>query len=75
MHHPRQGGPGRCPQAQGRAGGREFTFDKDSYNHRNAVERTFCDYKQWRALATRYDKLAIVYRADLVLHAITSRLP
>ncbi|MDV6277934.1 hypothetical protein R3Q06_31090 [Rhodococcus erythropolis] len=26
--------------------------------------------KQWRGLATRYDKLAIVYRAAVVLHAV-----
>ncbi|SMX96910.1 Transposase DDE domain-containing protein, partial [Brevibacterium sp. Mu109] len=25
--------------------------------------------KQWRGLATRYDKLAIVYRAAIVLNA------
>ena len=27
------------------------------------IERRFCHLKQWRGLATRYDKLAIVYRA------------
>lgn len=60
---------------RGSAGGREFAFDKDSYKDRDAVERAFCNYKQWSALATRYDKPAIVYRAGLVLHAITSWLP
>ncbi|MCV7090525.1 transposase, partial [Mycobacterium interjectum] len=29
----------------------------------------FALLKQWRALATRYDKLAIVYRAAVVLSA------
>ena len=29
---------------------------------RNVVERSFNLAKQWRALATRYDKLAITYR-------------
>ena len=29
-------------------------------------------FKQWRALATRYDKLAIVYRAAVVLHAVVT---
>jgi len=27
--------------------------------------------KQWRGLATRYDKLAITYRATAVLYAVT----
>jgi len=30
--------------------------------------------KQWRGLATRYDKLAIVYRAGAVLAAIITWL-
>jgi hypothetical protein len=34
------------------------------------VERGFSDLKQWRGLATRYDKLAIVYRAAAVLNAV-----
>ncbi|MQA10912.1 MAG: transposase, partial [Pseudonocardiaceae bacterium] len=33
------------------------------------VERRFNLLKQWRGLATRYDKLAIVYRSAVVLHA------
>jgi len=33
------------------------------------VERSFNLAKQWRGLATRYDKLAITYRAAAVLHA------
>ena len=35
------------------------------------VERSFNTVKQWRALATRYDKLAIVYRGSADLRAIT----
>ena len=38
---------------------------------RNVVERNFNTVKQWRGLATRYDKLAIVYRGGAVLRAIT----
>jgi transposase len=39
---------------------------------RNVIERGFNVIKQWRGLATRYDKLAIVYRAAAaVLRAIT----
>ncbi|RLP67539.1 IS5/IS1182 family transposase, partial [Mycetocola reblochoni] len=29
----------------------------------------FALIKQWRGIATRYDKLAITYRAGAVLHA------
>lgn len=38
---------------------------------REAIERSFNDHKQWRGLATRYDKLAAVYRGGVVLRAIT----
>lgn len=34
------------------------------------VERSFNVLKQWRALATRYDKLALTYRGGVVLGAI-----
>ncbi|MDJ1372639.1 IS5/IS1182 family transposase, partial [Gulosibacter molinativorax] len=30
----------------------------------------FALVKQWRGIATRYDKLAITYRAGAVLHAV-----
>ena len=33
------------------------------------AERSFAPAKQWRALATRYDKLAITCRAAVVLSA------
>jgi len=39
------------------------------YKGRNVVERSFALLKQWRGLATRYDKFAIVYRATVVLSA------
>ncbi|MDJ0396613.1 IS5 family transposase, partial [Rhodococcus sp. G-MC3] len=37
---------------------------------RNVVERSFNAVKQWRGLATRYDKLALTYRAGALLHAV-----
>jgi transposase len=39
------------------------------YKGRNVVERSFALAEQWRALATRYDRLAITYRAAVVLSA------
>ena len=56
---------------RGSAGGRPPAFDPDVYKGRNVVERSFNDHKQWRGLATRYDKLAAVYRGGVVLRAIT----
>lgn len=54
---------------KGSDGGRPPAFDADIYKGRNVVERSFSLSKQWRGLATRYDKLAITYRAAAVLHA------
>jgi len=56
---------------RGSRGGRPPTFDAFAYRGRNVVERSFNTVKQWRGLATRYDKLAIVYRGAAVLRAIT----
>lgn len=56
-------------QRRGSAGGRPPAFNETLYKKRNLVERSFALLKQWRGLATRYDKLAIVYRAAVVLSA------
>ncbi|GAA3515621.1 hypothetical protein GCM10022262_42910 [Georgenia daeguensis] len=56
---------------RGSTGGRPVTYDKEAYKRRNVVERSFNVFKQWRALATRYDKLALTYRGGVVLRAIT----
>jgi putative transposase len=60
---------------RGSRGGRPPAFDAEDYKRRNIIERNFNVVKQWRGLATRYDKLAIVYRAAAVLRAITIWLP
>jgi putative transposase len=61
----------RNRQRRGSRGGRPPAFDAQRYRGRNVVERAFHEDKQWRGLATRYDKLAIVYRAGAVLRAVT----
>ena len=58
--------------ARGSAGGRPPDFDATRYRDRNVVERSYALMKQWRGLATRYDKLATIYRAAAVLHAVIS---
>ena len=37
------------------------------YKARNVVERCFNKFKQWRGLATRYDKTATNYMGALIL--------
>ncbi|WUT93804.1 IS5 family transposase [Streptomyces sp. NBC_00667] len=54
----------------GSKGGRPPAFDKTTYKQRNTVERCINKLKQWRGLATRYDKTATIYRAALHLAAI-----
>ncbi len=55
---------------RGSDGGRPVNFDTADYKGRNVVERAFNVFKNWRGLATRYDKHALVYRGGLVLAAI-----
>jgi transposase len=55
--------------AKGSAGGRPPDFDAELYKERNVVERCFARLKQYRDLATRYAKRAVIYRASLVLIA------
>ncbi len=45
-------------------------FDKLSYKDRNVIERAFSHLKDWRRVATRYDKLARNYRATTMLAII-----
>lgn len=54
---------------RGTRGGRPRGLDSTAYRGRNVVERHFALTKQWRGLATRYDKLAITYRAAVILAA------
>ncbi len=57
-------------QRRGSVGGRPAALDTADYKNRNVVERQYCHLKQWRGLATRYDKHAIVYRAAVILNAV-----
>jgi len=59
---------------RGTRGGRPPAFDLVDYRGRNVVERAFADTKQWRGLATRYDKHALIYRGAAVLRAIIAWL-
>jgi transposase len=65
--------PHDCSGGHRRLGGQPVS-DPITYKGRNVIERSFNDHKQWRGIATRYDKLATVYRGAVVLRAITMRL-
>jgi len=45
-------------------------FDRAAYRERNQVERLFNRLKRYRAIATRYEKLAVTYHALLTIAAI-----
>ncbi|TWD10757.1 DDE family transposase [Streptomyces sp. T12] len=44
------------PAGRVRRGGHPPAFDRAAYKRHNVVERCFNKLKQWRGIATRYDK-------------------
>ena len=55
---------------KGSRGGRPPAFDPVLYARRNAIERGFGRLKQWRGIATRYDKYALIFLGGVLLAAI-----
>ena len=49
-----------------------YPLNRTAYRRRNLIERLFCRLKNWRRLATRYDRLARNYLAALALVAVAS---
>ncbi len=45
-------------------------YDRSVYRARNLVERLWCRLKDWRRIATRYDKLAANYMAGVYVAAL-----
>lgn len=57
-------------QRRGSTGGRPPSFDRDRYRERNTVERCYSKLKQFRAVATRYDKRKQIYQGTIDVASI-----
>lgn len=57
---------------RGSRGGRPVGLDVADYKNRNVIERRYCHIKQWRGLATRNDKHAVIHRAAVILDAVNA---
>jgi transposase len=57
-------------KSKGRRGGRPCRFVSSEYADRNVVERCILRLKQFRRVATRYEKRAAVFEAVVTLAAI-----
>ncbi|MGO9157318.1 transposase [Mycobacterium sp.] len=66
-HEAPPAGAGRAHASRVRSDGRPPAFDAALYGLRNTVERGFSRLKQWRGIATRYDKYALTYRGGVLL--------
>jgi transposase len=49
-----------------------YPLDKTAYKRRNLIERMFCRLKDWRRIATRYDRTARNFLSAIALAAILS---
>lgn len=62
-----QGAEGVIPSTTSRRA--PIPYDRDAYKARNLVERLWCRLKDWRRIATRYDKLARNFLAAALIAA------
>jgi transposase len=49
-----------------------YPLNHTAYRRRNVIERLFCRLKNWRRIATRYDRLARNYLSTLALVAVAA---
>ena len=50
-----------------------YPLNRSAYRRRNIIERMFGKLKNWRRIATRYDRLAVNYLAAIALVAIATQ--
>jgi len=55
--------PGRSTRNQG------VVYDEDLYKQRNRIERMFGRLKDWRRIATRYDRCAHAFMSAIAIAA------
>lgn len=51
---------------------RKHPFNRAAYRQRNVIEGTFCRLKDWRRVATPYDKLARDFLAAVTIATVVS---
>ena len=51
----------------------QYDYDKDIYKQRNVIERMFCRIKDWRRIATRFDRNIKNFFAAVALAATVIR--
>jgi putative transposase len=70
-HTPFPNGPTRSCAAKpkGPTAAARRALNPTRYRHRNSIERGFNRLKQWRGIATRYDKNALTFLGGLTLAA------
>ena len=51
-----------------------WSYDVELYKRRNEVERLFCRVKRFRRIATRYDKLDVIFIGFLLLALVVDFL-
>ena len=47
----------------------QYDYDRTAYRQRNIIERMFCRLKDWRRIATRYDRNITNFMAAIALAA------
>ena len=47
----------------------QYEYDRDVYKQRNIIERMFCRLKDWRRIATRYDRNLKTFLGAIALAA------
>ena len=50
----------------------QFPYNRRTYNKRNVIERMFCRLKDWRRLATRYDRKVQNFLATITIATIVT---